>query len=72
VIGYEELLRTGQFAGESTASLLQAYLIVAIVYIAVCFSLSQLARWLEGRQARRYGKPAVAAPGVEDLAVAQR
>jgi glutamate transport system permease protein len=72
VIGYEELLRTGQFAGESTASLLQAYLIVAIVYVAVCFALSQLARWLEGRQARRYGKPAVAVPGVEDLAVAQR
>jgi glutamate transport system permease protein len=72
VIGYEELLRTGQFAGESTASLLQAYLIVAVVYVAVCFSLSQLARWLEGRQARRYGKPAVAVPGVEDLAVTQR
>lgn len=72
VIGYEELLRTGQFAGESTASLLQAYLIVAVGYIAVCFSLSQLAKWLEGRQARRYGKSAVAVPGVEDLAVAQR
>ena len=72
VIGYEELLRTGQFAGESTASLLQAYLIVAIVYIAVCFALSQLAKWLEGRQARRYGHAAVAVPGVEDLAVAQR
>ena len=72
VIGYEELLRTGQFAGESTASLLQAYLIVAVVYVAVCFALSQLARWLEGRQARRYGHAAVAAPGVEDLAIAQR
>ena len=72
VIGYEELLRTGQFAGESTASLLQAYLIVAIVYIAVCFALSQLAKWLEGRQARRYGHAAVGVPGVEDLAVAQR
>ena len=69
VIGYEELLRTGQFAGESTASLLQAYLIVAVVYIAVCYSLSQVARWLEGRQARRYGRPAVAVSGVEDLAV---
>jgi glutamate transport system permease protein len=72
VIGYEELLRTGQFAGESTASLLQAYLIVAIIYVAVCYSLSQLARWLEGRQARRYGHAAVAVPGVEDLAVIQR
>jgi glutamate transport system permease protein len=72
VIGYEELLRTGQFAGESTASLLQAYLIVAIVYVSVCFALSQLARWLEGRQARRYGKPAVAVRGVEDLAVTAR
>jgi glutamate transport system permease protein len=72
VIGYEELLRTGQFAGESTASLLQAYLIVAVVYVSVCVALSQVARWLEGRQARRYGSAAVAVPGVEDLAVAQR
>ncbi len=68
VIGYEELLRTGQFAGESTASLLQAYLIVAVVYISVCFALSQVARWLEGRSARRYGKAGVSVPGVEDLA----
>ncbi|MEO6204184.1 MAG: amino acid ABC transporter permease, partial [Mycobacteriales bacterium] len=68
VIGYEELLRTGQFAGESTASLLQAYLIVALVYIGVCFSLSQLARWLEGRTARRYGRTSVSVPGVESLA----
>ncbi len=71
VIGYEELLRTGQFAGESTASLLQAYLIVALVYVSVCFSLSQVARWLEGRTARRYGRSAIGVPGVEDLAVAQ-
>ncbi len=67
VIGYEELLRTGQFAGETTASLLQAYLIVAVVYIAVCFALSQLARWLEGRSARRYGQAGVSVRGVEDL-----
>jgi glutamate transport system permease protein len=72
VIGYEELLRTGQFAGESTASLLQAYLIVAVIYIAVCYSLSQLARWLEGRQARRYGRSSVSIAGVEDLAITKR
>ncbi len=54
IIGYEELLRRGQNAGEFTGDLLQAYLIVAVVYVAVCFTLSQVARWLEGRTRSKY------------------
>ena len=58
VIGFEELLRRGQLAGEATADVLQAYVIVAVVYVAVCLALSQLARYVEGRQRRTYGRAA--------------
>jgi glutamate transport system permease protein len=58
VIGFEELLRRGQIAGEVTGDLLQAYVIVAAVYVAVCLALSQLARGLESRQRRKYGRVA--------------
>lgn len=68
VIGFEELLRTGTLAGEVTADVLQSYVIVAVIYIAVCYSLSRLARWVEGRTARRYGR-AVQVRGAEPLAV---
>ncbi len=58
VIGYEELLRTGSNAGEVTGDVLQSYLIVAVLYVAVCLALSRVARRLEGRAARRYGRAA--------------
>ena len=63
IIGFEELLRRGQIAGEFTGSLLQAYVVVAAVYIVICFALTRVAVWLEGRQARRYGR-ATLVPGV--------
>lgn len=69
VIGYEELLRRGQIAGEVTGDLLQAYVIVAVVYIGVCFALSRLARRLELRERRITGQGGVSVAGVEDLAV---
>lgn len=72
VIGYEEMLRRGKFATvEFGESLLQIYLLVAVVFIAVNIALSRLARWLEGRQQRKYGAAGAAAAvtGVEDLAV---
>lgn len=70
VIGYEELLRRGQIAGEVTGDLLQAYVLVAVVYISVCFALSRLARRLELRERRITGQGGgVTVAGVEDLAV---
>ena len=70
VIGYEEILRRGKFATvEFGESLLQIYLLIALIFIAVNIALSHLARWLEGRQQRRYGGAAVTVTGVEDLAV---
>lgn len=67
VIGFEELLRKGQIAGQVTGDLLQCLVVVAAMYIAVCFALSQLARWLEGHQRRRYGRVPVLA-GTADAA----
>ncbi|MCW2605321.1 MAG: gltK [Frankiales bacterium] len=58
VIGYEELLRRGQIAGEVTADLLQAYVVVAVMYVAVCLALSRVARQVESRQRRKYGRAA--------------
>ncbi len=63
VIGFEELLRKGQIAGQVTGDLLQCLTVVAVMYITVCFSLSQVARWLEGRQRRRYGRAPVVLAG---------
>jgi glutamate transport system permease protein len=69
-ISYEELLRRGKFATvEFGESLLQIYLLIALVFIVINIALSHLARWLEGRQQNKYGGSAVAVTGVEDLAV---
>jgi len=71
-IGYEELLRRGKFATVSFGeSLLQIYLLIAVIFIVVNIALSRFARWLEGRQQRKYGAAgaALAVTGVEDLAV---
>ncbi len=72
VIGYEEMLRRGKFATvEFSESLLQIYVLIAAVFVTVNVCLSRFARWLEGRQQRKYGAAGAAAAvtGVEDLAV---
>jgi glutamate transport system permease protein len=70
VIGYEELLRKGKIGSvEFGESLLQIYLLVAVMFITVNIALSRFARWLEGRQQRRYGGAAATVTGAEDLAV---
>lgn len=68
VIPLLELTRRGQIVGEEFTNLLPAYVVIAVVYIAICYSLSRFARWLEARQRRRYGGT-VHVSGVEDLAV---
>jgi glutamate transport system permease protein len=67
VITYEELLRRSRSTGEFFHDPLQAAAFVAVVYIAVNFTLSRVARRLEVRQRRRYGAAAIAVAGVEDL-----
>jgi glutamate transport system permease protein len=48
----DDLLRRGRQVGEFNRNPLQALLITGLVYIAVNFALSSLARRLEGRQSR--------------------
>ncbi len=69
VISYEELLRRGRETGEFFANPLQTLVFVALIYIAVNFTLSRVAQTLEARQRRRYGAGSVAHAGAEDLAV---
>jgi len=68
VIAYEELLRRGRISGEFFHNILQAYVVVAVMYAAVNFALSRLARRLEVRQRERYQASEIAVHGVEDLA----
>jgi glutamate transport system permease protein len=69
VITFEELLRRGRILGEFEGNILQAYLAVAALYIAVNFTLSRIARRLEVRQRRRLGAAPITGAGAEDMAV---
>lgn len=68
VVGFEELLRTGQIAGEFFKNTLQSLVAVAVIYLIVNFTLSRIARRLEMRQRRRYKADTIdVAAGPEDL-----
>jgi glutamate transport system permease protein len=58
VIAYAELLRVGRNAVEFLGGpySIPVYTAIAVVYIAVNASLSLLARWLDRRTRRRYGR----------------
>jgi glutamate transport system permease protein len=58
VIGYTELLRSGRNAVEFLGGRysIPIYTAIAVVYIAVNGALSLLARWLDRRTRRRYGR----------------
>jgi glutamate transport system permease protein len=66
-LGYEELLRRGQIAGEFGKNTLQALSVVAVIYVCVNLTLSRLARRLEIQQRRRYRAGAISVAGAEDL-----
>ena len=67
VVGFEELLRVGQIAGEFGRNPLQTLLLAALFYLIVNFTLSRVARHLEIRQRRRYQAAPIEVAGVEDL-----
>jgi len=69
VIAFEELLRRSRSTGEFFGNPLQTVALVAVMYIAVNFTLSRVARRLEVRQRRRYRAGAISVAGIEDLAV---
>lgn len=66
-IFYDELLRRADGLGNQFGNNLQMYLVVGMIYIAVNYLLSRVARRLERRQRRRFGAGAIAVAGVEDL-----
>ena len=68
VIGYAELLRSGRNAVEFLGGRysIPIYTAIAVVYIAVNGSLAFLARWLDRRTRRRYGR--VVRPSAADEA----
>ncbi len=67
VITYEELLRRGRITGEFFHNPLQALVFVALLYIAVNYTLGRVAQRLESRQRRRLGADALIVSGAEDL-----
>ncbi|MCX7340857.1 MAG: amino acid ABC transporter permease [Hyphomicrobiales bacterium] len=49
VIGFVELTREGQLTNASTFKPFTVFIVVAAIYFAICFPLTQLSRNLEGR-----------------------
>ena len=62
VIGFPELLRTGQQLVQALNNPLQMYLAIAVIYIVINSLLSALANYVEGRQRRTIGSTAALAP----------
>lgn len=70
VVSFQELLRHGKLNGEFFRNPLQSYFVVALMFIAINFTLSRVARRLEHRQRRRYRASDIQVKGAgEDLAV---
>ncbi len=73
VVSYSELLHQGQTLGEYTQTLVQTFLVVALVYVLANGGLSQLARLLERRQQPRVrSAPAAGVPVREASAIEVR
>ena len=69
-VAFEEALRRARINGEFYGNMLQSLVVVAVMYIVVCFALSMLARRLEVRQRRRYKAGAIQVAGAGmDLAL---
>jgi len=69
LIFYEELLRRARISAEFYQNPVHSVALVALIYIAVNATLSQVATRLEARQRRRYGAAEITVAGIEDLAV---
>ena len=69
-VAFEEALRRSRINGEFYGNMLQSLVVVAVMYVVVCFALSMLARRLEVRQRRRYKAGAIVVAGAGmDLAL---
>ncbi|MBA2529043.1 MAG: amino acid ABC transporter permease [Euzebyales bacterium] len=71
IIGFTEMLRTGQRIAEFLDNRLQTLGLVALIYIVINYGLNRFAVWLERRQARRYGGAIEVEGGPEDLTLTE-
>jgi glutamate transport system permease protein len=69
LIFYEEMLRRARLSAEFFHNPVHSVALVAVFYIVVNATLSQVATRLEARQRRRYKAEGLAVTGLEDLAV---
>jgi len=53
IIGFVEITRAGQLVSNATFEPLKSFLAVAALYFILCFPLTQISLWLEGRIERR-------------------
>lgn len=68
IISYQELVRTANIAIQSTKNPLQMYLVVAMIFIAINYSLGKLAEYTQRRLARsRAGGAAPVEGGMGEL-----
>ena len=49
LIGFVELTRAAQLVNNQTFQPFRVFLIVAVLYFVICYPMSQLSRWMEGR-----------------------
>ena len=71
LIFYEELLRRARLSAEFFHNPVHSVALVALIYIAVNATLSQVATRLEARQRQRYRAGGISVTGLEDLAVVE-
>lgn len=71
IITYSELLKAGEAISQSASTALVTYSVIAAIFIAINYSLSRLAQWLERRMARR-GRTAAKVPEEPVLTLDQR
>ncbi|GAA3631426.1 amino acid ABC transporter permease [Microlunatus ginsengisoli] len=55
VVSYPELMKQANLLANNTKLLLQAFVVVSLIYVVINFALTRLAIWLEGRLRRSPG-----------------
>jgi glutamate transport system permease protein len=68
LIGYAELLRAGQTLASVRGNLLASFIVAAIIFIIINYTLTTIAQWLERRMSRRTSAKARAVPVATDAA----
>ena len=58
VANYDELLSQGERIRRNLDNPIQTFTVVALIYIAINYSLDRLARYIESRQGRTHGRAA--------------